>query len=499
MIDPSTQAEVLRLYFAEHLSQRKISESLGIHRQTVAALIQRKQVLLKRPGGKHRGSILAPYYDYIDELLSKDSSRSAINILQKLRDKDYMGGLTILKDYLRTRRPESEPKAYLSLDFAPGQAAQVDWGDFKDPFGLGRKLWCFVMVLCWSRLMYVEFTLSATLESFIRCHERAFSFFGGIPGELWYDNLGSAVAERKHKIIRFNPRFLVYCGHHHFKPVACNLNAGHEKGRVEDGVKYVRHNFWPGRTFIDRNDVNNQASDWLERFANKRTHATTRKIPELHFIQEKPHLMPLIPGYDTDEVLSPKASKQFHVRFDTNEYSVPWRLSGRTLTLRADDKTVSCYLKRRRVCAHVRSWKKGEKITNKKHQEGLIERKPGAGTSSDIAAIKSLGPNGTRYIDFIGAQSNSIRSELVNIMVLITVYGPKPVERCIGEALKNGIIGAQHLERILSRQDDAGDVKPEPLKLGDDRLNIPPNIPDLKSYDALLFDNGNDENPEDEI
>ena len=318
MIDTATQAEVLRLYFTEKLSQRQIADRLSIHRQTVTALIQRRSVQVERSSAHRPPSLLATHYDHIEAMLREDPARSAVNILQKLRQGGYLGGITILKDYLRTRRPESEPKAYLSLEFLPGQAAQVDWGDFGDVFGLGRKLWCFVMVLCWSRMLYVEFTHSANFESFLRCHENAFHFFGGVTRELWYDNLANAVTERIHKLIRFNYRFLAYSGFYGFKPVACNPAAGHEKGRVEDGVRYVRHNFWPGRAGIDLDDLNCQARAWLDQFANKRLHATTRKIPELLFAQEKAQLLPLREPYDTDEKQSPRASHQFRIHFDEN-------------------------------------------------------------------------------------------------------------------------------------------------------------------------------------
>lgn len=495
MLDPATQAEVLRLYFTEKVSQRRIAFRMGIHRQTVAALIQRQSVRMERSPETRHPSMLEPYYDRIEALLREDPARSAVNILQKLRLAGYKGGLTILKDYLRTRRPESEPKAYLSLEFLPGQAAQVDWGDFGDVFGWGRKLWCFVMVLCWSRLLYLEFTLSACLESFLRRHENAFRFLGGVPREIWYDNLATAVAERKQKLIRFNPRFLGYSGFYGFKPVACNPASGHEKGRVEDGVKFIRSNFWPGRTFTDVDDLNRQAFQWRDQFANKRLHATTRKIPELVFTQEKPELLALRESYQTDEIRNPRASHQFRIDFDANEYSVPWRLAGRILTLRADDHTVSLWSGTKRITCHPRSWQKGRSVINPKHQEGLDQTKPGAQPSSDIQAVRTLGPHGTRYLEFLGAQNRSLRSELSRLLVLVTLYGSEAVEKTVGQALQLGIIGSEHLERLLSQSENPA-PHPAPLKLSDPRLAIPPQTPNLKAYDALLFDPApQEENP----
>lgn len=487
MLDPATQAEVLRLYFAEKLSQRRIASRLSIHRQSVAALIARQRVRLARPQEPPRPSILAPCYERIESLLREDPARSAVNVLQKLRLASYKGGLTILKDYLRTRRPESEPKAYLSLEFLPAQAAQVDWGDFGDPFGWGRKLWCFVMVLCWSRMLYLEFTLSANFESFLRRHENAFRFFGGVPQEIWYDNLATAVAERKQKLIRFNPRFLAYSGFHGFKPVACNKAAGWEKGRVEDGVKYIRYNFWPGRSSPDPGNLNLQGFEWRDQFANKRLHAATRKIPELVYGEEKSLLRPWREGFETDEVRSLKVSPQFRVSFDANEYSVPWRLSGRILTLKADDHAVNLWSGTKRITAHLRSWKKGEAIVNAKHAEGLVQTKPGASPHSEIEAVKALGPHATRYLEFLGAQTRSLRHELSHLMTLITIYGSEALEQTIGRALELGIVGSEHLERLLEQSENPAS-HPAPLKLSDPRLVIPPQTPDLRAYDRLLFE-----------
>lgn len=487
MIDPATQAEVLRFFFVSKLSLRAIAERLGISRETVASIVNRRSVQLDRFGENKRSSILTPHYPLIDRLLREEPARSAVNILQRLRGAGYAGGITILKNHLTACRPSAHPAAYLSLEFLPGQAAQVDWGEFGDVFGLGRKVYCFVMVLCHSRMLYLEFTLSANFESFIRCHERAFAFLGGVPRELWYDNLATAVAERRGRLVRFNPRFHVYTGHHRFQPVACNPASGNEKGRVEDGVRYVRHNFWPGRSFADLDDLNAQARAWRDDFANARTHATTRKVPALAFEEEGKALLPLAEPFDTDEVRSPKVSHQFRVDFDGNEYSVPWRLSGRIVTLRANETCVRIFVGNKRVAVHPRSWRRGEAIVRPEHEEGLRELKPGAQASADLQAIRALGASAARYVELLPAQTTSIRSEISTLMVLITVHGAAAVEGVIGKALARGIVGAVHLERMLTLEAKAEEPRPAPLALDDPRLCLPPTTPDLKSYDAILM------------
>ncbi len=489
MIDPATQADILRLFFVEKLSRRAIAENLGVHRVTVAAVCRRRSVRLDPSEIKPRSSILDPYHERIERLLRSDASRSAVNVLQCLREDGYTGGITILKDYLTACRPSPQQAAYLSLEFLPGQAAQVDWGEFGDVFGIGRKVHCFVMVLCWSRLIYLEFTLSANFESFIRGHERAFSFFQGIPKEIWYDNLASAVAEHRRRLVRFNPRFSVYAGHHRFRPVACNKGAGHEKGRVEDGVGYIRYNFWPGRTFSDLDDLNAQAERWRDQFANARTHAVTRKVPLLLFEQEKGSLLPLGEPFDTDEVRSPRVSPMFRISFDGNSYSVPWRLAGRIVTFKADAATVNVFYGHKRIATHARSWKKDQDIKSPGHEDGLKELKPGASPDAEIMSIKALGPNAVRYIDLVPSQTTSIRGELKQLMVLITVYGERAVHEVMGKALSEGVVGAVYLERWLTqRGSEPAENNPPPMTFNDPKLNLPRMTADLRSYDAILLE-----------
>jgi len=115
-------------------------------------------------------------------------------------------------------RPTPAAAAFLALTFAPGERVQVDWGEFGDVFGIGRAVHAFLLVCCYSRLLTVEFTFSQTLEAFLRCHEHAFAFLGGYSREAQYDNLATAVAERRGRLVRWNPRFLAYAGHCGFRP-----------------------------------------------------------------------------------------------------------------------------------------------------------------------------------------------------------------------------------------------------------------------------------------
>jgi transposase len=488
MLDPATQAEILRLHFSQGLSRRKIAKQLGVDRKSVGKVISRRRVLTSPKQPTQRKSILEPYYPRIQKLIEHAPARSSVNILQQLRDAGYTGGITILRDYVRTLRPPPPKKAFFELDFAKGEAAQVDWGEFGDVFGDGTKVHVFVMVLCWSRMLYLEFTLRETLAALLRCYERALRFFGGRCKEYWHDNMSTVVTERLGRLSRFTTRFLAYAGFQGFKPILCNQGAAWEKGRVEDGVKLVRHQFWPGRRFTDLDDLNHQAMVWRDKYANRREHEATGKIPELMLEAERGSLIPLRPEpYDTDDVVSCKVSRFFKVDFEKNTYSVPWTMVGKTVTVRADDRQVRIFYGRNRVAKYARCYLKGQDIKNPKHEEGLREMKAGASRTWQLEAVQSLGPNASRYLELIGAGTRSLRAEVREILCLATVYGQQMVEQAIGQLLEQGIVGANHVERTL-RISQATPKAPPPMDLSDDRLQFMPQTPSLDGYDSLLLD-----------
>ena len=188
-----------------------------------------------------RRSKLDPYKTQIVSWL-ESYPLSAIQIFQRLKEIGYAGGYTIVKDYVTLVRPKRQP-AFLTLSFDPGECGQMDWGEYGS-VSVGstrRRLSFFVMVLCDSRLMYVEFTVSQTMEHFLSCHQKAFQFFGGVPKKVMVDNLKSAVLKRVvGQSPVFNPRYLDFSQHYGFDIAACNVRKGNEKGRVENGVGYVK-------------------------------------------------------------------------------------------------------------------------------------------------------------------------------------------------------------------------------------------------------------------
>lgn len=507
MLKVEIQAEILSLHYGQNKSARTIAKYLGLNRKSVAAALKRRTVALA-PQKAQRGSMIDPFKEQMEELLKEDPFISAATIYQRTREQGFMGGVSIIRDWVSKQKALSQkPKreAFLKLVFSPGECAQVDWGEFGDVFGVGIKIHCFVMVLCYSRLIYLEFTRSEKFEEFIRCHENAFHFFGGfVPRECWYDNLTTAVTERMGSLIKFNNRFLSYMGHHSIRPHACNPARGNEKGRVEDGVKYIRSSFWAGRRFSDFEALKTQAIFWQNGIANKREHRTTRKIPILMYeTEEKKAMLSMNPHpYDTAEIFTKVVNSQFHIIYESNQYSVPWTLVGLPVTVRIYAEEVKIYYRDKLVTKHVRSYKKHQIITNPKHVSGLMEIKPGQSREGwQLQAVKAIGPVLNQYLEVIRAGSRSLRNELSQLLALATIYGEVEVNLAVDELLKLGVVGIDNLDRLLKARNIQNNQKllfPRPIQFVDAKLNrIVPAV-DLRRYDTFLLEANNHEKKKEE-
>ncbi len=479
-------AEVLRLGLIEGVSVRQIAKRLSISRKTVRKILGRHTAPPKPAAA--RGSLLDAYETPLRAILDDVPDILAPAVLERLRPLGYTGGVTILRARLRELRVgRRSPEAFLTLQFAPGEAMQVDWADFGFALpGVPRRVSAFVAVLCHSRMLYIEFTVSQSMGSLLRCMEHCLAFFGGTAAVDIFDNMKTVVLLHTATATRFNPRFLEYARARGFGVRACNVRRGNEKGRVERPIGFVRTRFWPGRRFRDLLDLNVQATAWRDEFANGRVHEVTGKVPALVFAnEEKCKLRPLpATPFNTDDMEGTGVTKMFRVAFDRNTYSVPWRLVSQHVLARGDEHTVGVFLEDKQVAVHPRSWGVGEDLEHPSHKQKLLEHKPRAAGSLP-PALAPLGETGRQYFKLLAAGSRSIRRETVRLVLLVELFGASATASAIDEVTQTGHVGAEYVEYVLRHR--RGLVpQPAPLRLGVEELDaISVPEPDLSIYDNL--------------
>ena len=397
MIDYPTFSKIKYLHQHQHLKCSQIAKELGIDERTVAKWLSENQYHQRKP--VQRSSKLDFFKADIIRMLEA-YPLSAAQVLQRIREDGFDGGYTIVKEYVRNVRPRRK-KAYLTLSFAPGQCAQVDWGSYGsvNVGDTSRRLSFFVMVLCYSRMMYVEFTVSQTMEHFLSGHQNAFLRLGAVPERIMVDNLKSAVLNRtvgKDPVL--NPKYLDFANHYGFTIVPCGVGKGNEKGRVENGVGYVKKNFLAGLQISDFKDLNPAALGWLDTIANVRIHGKTGRKPVDMFQQERSHLhrLPAHP-YDTATISQVRASRQFRVVLDTNRYSVPAELAGQPLTMKAYPNRLCLYHQERLVARHVRSYDRRKDFELPDHPKALMAQRKKARDQIIFRNFLTLHPKADDY------------------------------------------------------------------------------------------------------
>jgi transposase len=484
--------EVLKLAFVDGLGIRAIARQLRVGRKTVRRILAKEGERRKRhgqPSAAPRATLLSAYEGAIRQMLSDVPEMKAPAVLERLRPLGYVGGITVLRDRLRPLRPHAEREPFLTLDFAPGAAAQVDWADFGFALpGCPRRVSAFVMALCYSRMLYLEFVLSQGMGSFLRCMERGLRFFGGTTTVDIFDNMKTVVLSHTPTATVFNPRFLEYARTRHFVGVACNVRRGNEKGRVERPIGFIRERFWPGCRPTDLLDLNVKASTWRDTFANNRVHEVTGKVPSLVFgNQERQLLRPVgeIP-FNTDDVESAGVTKSFRVRFDRCTYSVPPQLVGQNVVVRANDEAVAIFLGPKQIAMHRRSWEIGQDIEHPAHRESALAKKPRATAGALPPGLVGLGDIGANYFKVLAAGSRSVHREIVRLTLLVELFGASATSTAVAEVMHTGHVGAEYVEYVLRHKRGLAPQAP-PLRLGDPELDaISFSEPDLSRYDRIV-------------
>jgi len=463
-MEPHIWAVIRRLREVERLSVSEIGRRMMLDRKTVRKALEHEQLPQREPSAE-RSSKLDAYKSYIAERLTAYPRMPATALYEEIRRRGYPGKMRIVWEHvaaLRVRKKE----AFLRIETLPGEYAQVDWancGAVRIGTAL-RKVSCFVMVLSYSRMMYLEFRLSQRLEDFIQCHCNAFRFFGGVTKKILYDNVKTVVLSRLGSALTFNPRFLEYAGVFLFEPVCCNPGRGNEKGKVESGIKYIRSNFLSGLT-IAWPAIQGQAFRWRDETANIRLHATTRERPLDRFEQERQHILPLpAKGYDASLPCPVAATSQALVRFDGNAYSVPYTKAYAPLLLKATLHTVELYDGIRRVASHARSFERGVVIENPAHYEGLTAEKKKALASKLKDKFLNLGPVACAYLEGLLRNGLHLHHHITTILECVTLYGKTEVLQAMDHAHACSAYGAPYIKNIILQQRAARGVQePAPI------------------------------------
>src|SRR5579864_2469390 len=269
-IPPECEAQILRYFHVEKWPPTTIARQLNINRGTVKRVLARAG--LPPIGLRPRPSRIDPYLPFIHQTLEKFPRLAASRLYVMVHERGYRGSPHHFRHLIACLRPRPKAEAFLRLRSLPGEQAQVDWAHFGHlVIGRARRpLMAFVMVLSYSRHIFLRFFLDARLESFLRGHAGAFTAWNGCPRVILYDNLKSAVLERQGNIIRFHPTLLAFAGHYRFEPRPVAVARGNEKGRVERSISYIRKSFFPARQWSTLEDLNAQAARWCEDIAADR-------------------------------------------------------------------------------------------------------------------------------------------------------------------------------------------------------------------------------------
>lgn len=484
MIDYETFCKIRDHHDRQGLTVAQTARALGLHPETVAKWVKRTRYEAR--ASAPRTSRLDAFKDQVVRLL-ESHPYSAQQIFQRLQEAGYGGGLTIVKDYVAKVRP-ARREAFLKLAFAPGECAQVDWGEYGS-VNIGstrRRLSFFVLVLAHSRRLYVQFTVSQTLEHFLACHEQAFAAIQGVPAKIMVDNLKSAVLQRLAGCAPvFNARYLDFSRHWGFEIAACAPGRGNEKGRVENAVGYVKKNFLAGLDLSEFSAINPGAQIWLDTVANVRIHGETRRRPIDLFQEEQPRLRPLNPmPYDIGRIETARAGKQFRVTLDTNHYSVPARYVGVRVILKAYPDRVCIYHQDQLIARHTRCYDRHQDIEDPDHPKALIAQRAQAREQRLWLRFLSLSSKAQAYYDGLEQRRANARHHLRKIVALADIYGTEAVARAIEDALVFHAFSCEYIANLLEmRSRERPCASPLHLTRRQDLLEIEIEPPDLSPYE----------------
>jgi transposase len=382
MIDFELWTEVHARFRQGH-GKRKLARELGLDRKTVKRILAQERPAPYRRTVS-RPTVVTPYLEWIHRRAA-EVDYNAYRIFHELQAQGYPGGYEMVKLAVRPLRAERDRLAEATLRFetAPGRQAQVDWGTTWAEIGGQRvRVQVFVMVLGYSRRLYVEFTRDQQLATLVACHQHAFDWFGGLTEELLYDNPKTVVLKRDWagRAIEWHPQFWDFARYYGFTPRLCRPYRAQTKGKVESGVKYVKRSFVLGRPFPSWEALNPMAQDWVVRVADQRIHGTTFRKPAEAFAEE--HLRSHLgqPPYVLQVSVLRTVARDCLVTVETNRYSVPAAYVGQDVEVQwGAGATVQLYHRGTLIATHRRAYGHHQRCVEPAHYAMLRRPAPPPG------------------------------------------------------------------------------------------------------------------------
>ncbi len=367
---------MIRRLFNQGLKITEIANIMNLTRKTISANLK-KETAPKYNRKKQKESKLNPYGEYIKTQL-ETYNLTAERLFRKIKEQGYKGGYGIVAKFVNIEKKALRKQAVLRFETLPGEQAQVDWGYFGEIYDQEQKrrikLYCFFMILGYSRTLYVEFFEQARITNFLMGHNNAFKYFGGYTKEILYDNLKSVVIKRalRSRESEFNKKFMDFAGYYGFNPILCRPYKPNTKGKVENSVLYVRQNFFAGEEFTSLNEINRKSQEWLK-VINARIHSTTKQQPIARLKLES--LLPLKDKkmYDTSVIKYRRVFNDCHFSYGGNFYSAPYKYAGKEISVKEENNEITVLHRQEIIARHALSAEKGRRISSPSHFEGLRE------------------------------------------------------------------------------------------------------------------------------
>ena len=489
VIRSEVAAEILRLHDVEKWPVGTIAARLEVHHDVVTRVITTNGAPPARP---QRPARIDAYLPFILESLRRYPGLPASRLYQMCRERGYRGSGEHFRHMVARHRPPRVVEAYLRTTALPGEHGQVDWAHFGT-LKIGRavrSLLAFVCVLSYSRRIFLRYYLGQRLENFLRGHLAAFDAFGGLPRVLIYDNLKSAVLDRRGDAILFNPKLVEFAKHYRFEIRPAAVARGNEKGRVERAIRYARTSFWPARRWCDLDDLNAQAEAWCLGEASERPWPDDKqKTVAMAFAEEQPRLLRLpANAYETEEVVVARIGKLPQVRFEGNDYSVPHTLARRSVEVRATLERVRVLADGAVVADHARSFDRGVIIATAAHLAELRKSKGEARKHRALDRLAQAVPSSQQLVVKLAESGANLGRAVQHLVHLLESFGAVALDQAIGQALSKGVTHHHAVRQILEQQRHAAGLPPAvSVDLpDDDRVrNAVVRPHDLHGYDQL--------------